>query len=211
MDPTPPRCFQQCAGFINTPADDVAWNWEDNCAFAKEETLFIRVYDDTTGALLAGARLFDPLTTPGFPTGRNYRTSNCEGEGLLDNPLSSTDFTTFGTSLFWHDSDIDDCRDDCGGAVGVVSCNDIFTANAANDKGFYVGGNSVDDDGEATWGPAIKDQCPSNAVNRLRVAIYAPVQDCALDVVDNCSNCSTTAVVAAASGTGDTLLQTVTP
>ena len=188
MDPTPPRCFQQCAGFINTPADDVAWNWEDNCAFAKDGPLFIRVFDDTTGALLAGARLFDPLTIAIRPTGRNYRTSNCEGEGLLDNPLSITPYNSIGTSLYWHESDLSNCGGNCGGTVGVVDCDDIFTANAANDKGFYVGGNSLDDDGEAAWGPAIKNLCPtSNVINRLRVAIYAPVQDCALDVVDNCS------------------------
>ena len=37
VDPAPPAGFAQCAGFINTPGDDVRWDWEQNCLDLKTQ------------------------------------------------------------------------------------------------------------------------------------------------------------------------------
>src|SRR5262245_34068381 len=79
VDPAPPAGFVQCAGFVNTAGNDVAWNWEANCAAFATGPLFLRAYDAQTNALLAGARLFGPVADCWNPLGRTYRTDTLEG------------------------------------------------------------------------------------------------------------------------------------
>lgn len=105
VDPAPPSGYTQCAGFINTPADDVAFNWENNCIPFKNFNLYMRVFDDVTGQILAGARLHTPTPLTFAPTtGYNYRADQFEGEGLLDNPTLSSGLPG-GVSLAWHETD----------------------------------------------------------------------------------------------------------
>ncbi len=131
----------------------------------------MRVFNDETGELLAGARLFGGVESGFSATGFNYQTDSYEGEGFLDNP--TLDSTIPGTTLAFTESDQSFCSCSRPGG-GVGTCDDVFTANAANDKIFYVGGNSSNNDYEAVFGPpGPKDTCNlTNEVVRLRVAIY---------------------------------------
>ena len=155
VDPSPPAGYTQCAGFINTPADDVRWDWENNCGplvDAQGNGLFMRVYDDNTGALIAGARLYAGIPLGWNPTtGYNFSADLQEGEGFLDNPNADDDLPG-GTSLAFHQSNTTFCS--CSRPPGGSgTCNDIFTASAVDDKIFYVGGNSSNHNYEAVWGP----------------------------------------------------------
>jgi len=172
VDANPPVGYQQCAGFINTDADDVRWDWENNCIPFKTGDLFMRLFDDSTGAIIAGARLFDGVPSGWDPsTGFNYRGDSYEGEGFLDNP--TLDDMSPGTTLGFHETD----RHYCGCTrppSGEGTCNDVYSANAANDKIFYVGGNSTNHNYEALFASAGgKGACVvSNEVVRVRVAVY---------------------------------------
>ena len=87
VDPAPPVGYTQCAGFINTPLDDVAFNWENNCIPFKTSDLYLRVFDDTTGQILAGARLHTPTPLDFAPTtGLNYRADQFEGRRPFRHP-----------------------------------------------------------------------------------------------------------------------------
>ncbi|RMD98582.1 MAG: hypothetical protein D6812_13170 [Deltaproteobacteria bacterium] len=191
VDPDPPSGFQQCAGFTNTAADDVAWNWENNCLDAKEGPLFMRLFNAETGELLAGARLFGPVTACWEgATALTYRTDQHEGEGFRDNPNNSCGLPD-GVTLAWMTSDRSYCGCSRPGG-GTGTCNDIFTANAANTKILYVGGNSSNHNYEAVWGPpGPKNTCSLNSeIVRLSVAIYLEAPDTDGDGIndseDNC-------------------------
>ena len=178
VDPSPPAGYVQCAGFINTIEDDVRWDWENNCAGLVSDTgggLFMRLFDDATGAIIAGSALYDGVALSSNPSaGFNFRTDLLEGEGFLDNPDLNDTFYLPGTTLAFHETDQNFCG--CSRPPsGQGTCNDIFTASAANDKILYVGGNSTNHDYEAVWGPpGEKDTCSlTNEVVRVRVAIYA--------------------------------------
>jgi hypothetical protein len=186
VDPSPPAGFAQCAGFINTSSDDVRWDWEMNCAPDKDEQLLVRVFDDNSGAILAGARLFDGVGGCFGANSRNYRTDSFEGEGLLDNP-SLVCSSGSGTTFAWHSSNLSFCS--CGRpGGGSGTCNDIFTATAANNQILYVGGNSTNHNYEAVYGPpGGKDTCSlSNEIVRLRIAVYVARPGCFLiDAIDD--------------------------
>jgi hypothetical protein len=174
VDPSPPASYRQCAGFTNTTSDDVRWDWENNCVSAKGGPLFMRVFDDASGTIIAGARLHSGVSLVwAAGTGLNYSADSYEGEGLLNNVPASGGLPG-GVSLAWHASDGFYCG--CGRPPGGVgTCNDIFTANAANTKILYVGGNSSNHNYEAVWGPpGPKNTCALSGENvRIRVAIYA--------------------------------------
>ena len=113
VDPTPPAGYTQCAGFINTSDDDVRWDWENNCAGLVDETgggLFMRVYDDATGIILSGARLYAGVPLGFTSTGFNFRADLNEGEGFLDNPTLNDSIP--GTSLPFSPTDTSFCG--CG-------------------------------------------------------------------------------------------------
>lgn len=193
VDPNPPQGFTQCAGFTNTADDDVAWNWENNCIPFKDGTLYMRLFDDATGDIIAGARLFDPPEDLRCfaETQRDYFTDSFEGEGFLSSPAPGC--SQSGTTLAFHEADASFCSCSRPGG-GSGTCNDIFTASAANDKILYVGGNSSNHNYEATWGaPGGKNTCTlNNELVRLRVAIYTGEviadrdSDGVLDDDDNC-------------------------
>lgn len=84
VDPTPPAGFVQCAGFTNTTGDDVARNWMSNCFDSRSGPLWLRVYDDTNGLLLAGARLVEPVCPNTTPL--RYRVDQIEADGFRDVP-----------------------------------------------------------------------------------------------------------------------------
>jgi hypothetical protein len=185
VDPSPPVGYKQCAGFINTPSDDVRWDWENNCLPFRSGPLFVRVFDEA-GQIIAGARIHDGVAFPAIwtsPSGLNYSADSFEGEGLLDRvsmPADGGGVTDNpwegGVSLGWHGSDISYCG--CGRPPeGVGTCNDIFTTNAANTRVLYVGGNSTNHDYEAVWGPpGPKNTCSlSSEAVRVRVGIYADI------------------------------------
>jgi len=84
VDPSPPVGYDQCAGFINTAADDVDPFWENNCIEFNTGDLWLRVYDDTTGELIAGAHMIEPIACVwAYPSMLGYNTDTQEGEGLL--------------------------------------------------------------------------------------------------------------------------------
>jgi hypothetical protein len=175
VDPSPPPGFQQCAGFTNTPDDDVRWDWENNCDPFKDGVLFLRAFDTGSGAIIAGARLYRPVVLGFISTGRNYATDSYEGAGFVDNPNDRPAIP--GTSLGFHPFDGTFCRCPRGAAGLRGMCNDVFTASAANDATFFVGGNSTNHDYEASWGPpGPKNSCVlNNEIVRLSVAIYTEV------------------------------------
>lgn len=175
VDPTPPAGYVQCAGFINTTGDDVRWDWENNCAGLVVDGggLFLRLFDDASGNVIAGSRLYAgvPLSYA-LSTGFNFRTDLHEGEGFLDNPDLNP--SQPGTSLAFHETNTSYCS--CNRQPsGSGTCNDIYAANTANDKIFYVGGNSSNHAYEAVFGPpGGKGTCNlTDEIVAVRVAIYA--------------------------------------
>jgi len=188
VDANPPAGFVQCAGFRNTASDDVRWDWENDCAVQMNGVLFVRVFDDASGALIAGARLFQSVEGCFPPQGRTYRTDRQEGEGLLDNPGLSCG--SGALRLGWHTTNQVVCF--CGrpgGGLGV--CDDIYAANAANDKIFYVGASSSAHSYEGVWGPPGPiGSCTLTApLTALRVAIYVPDPKCGDGVLDAGNAC----------------------
>ncbi len=190
VDPTPPAGYVQCAGFINTVDDDVAFNWENNCIAYNQGVLYVRLVDDDTGSLLAAARLHSPVS--GCPWGASmltYDTDDLEGEGLLANNGNCAD--SAGVTLGWFETDTHYCG--CGRPGGGDGyCDDIYSANSSNTKIFYVGGNSTNDEYEAAWGPpGGKGTCSLNSeITRIRLGIYAADADGdgVPDVVDTCDD-----------------------
>ena len=191
VDPSPPSGYVQCAGFLNTVDDDVDFNWENNCLPYNQGDLYMRLVDDDTGSVLAGARLYSPVG--GCPWGAgntvSYDTENLEGEGLLANNGNCSD--SAGVTMGWFETDTNFCG--CGRPGGGDGyCDDIYTANASNSKIFYVGGNSTNDEYEAAWGPpGGKGTCSlSSEVVRIRLGIYAADADGdgVPDVVDTCDD-----------------------
>jgi len=191
VDPTPPLGAAQCAGFINTAADDVAWNWENNCIPFDTDELLLRVYA-MDGTVIAGARLFDGVDCPWNPTDLGYDTDSFEGEGFLGHAgvCDGGAGTTFG----WHEADTSFCSCGSPDGVGIRTCDDIFTANAANTSIFYVGANSTAHAYEAVYGPGVsKNSCgldPLTEQHQLMIGVYIPNPDADLDGVlnfgDNC-------------------------
>lgn len=195
VDLDPPVGYDQCAGFINTAIDDVGDTWENNCLPFNGGELWLRVYDDTTGALLMGAHLFDPQPCPwGEGTVLGYDSDAHEGAGVLAQAggCGGVDGTTFG----WFVEPGSFCG--CSTDVGTANCNDVFTADATNDGLFYAAGDSTDNAYEAFTAPGYaKNVCPdfgTGELTALRVAIYAPMidfdadDDDLLDDVDNCDD-----------------------
>ncbi len=187
VDADPPAGFVQCAGFRNTASDDVRWDWENNCALQKDGVLFVRVFDDASGTLIAGARLFQGVAGCSGSDGRAYRTDLHEGEGLLDNPglTCGSGGVTFG----WHTSNLLSCT--CSRPGGTGRCDDIQTANAANDKILYVGASSSAHNYEAVWGPpGPKGTCALSApLTTVRVATYVTDLKCGDGVLDADNAC----------------------
>jgi MYXO-CTERM domain-containing protein len=190
VDPAPPLGAAQCAGFINTAADDVDWNWENNCIPYNTGDLLLRVYA-MDGTVIAGAHLFNGVDCPWGVTDLGYDTDSFEGEGFLGHAgiCDGGAGTTFG----WHEMNTSFCS--CGSPDGVGSrtCDDIFTANAANTAIFYVGGNSTAHAYEAVYGPpGGKNSCSLDAGDQheVMVGIYIPNPDADGDGVlnfgDNC-------------------------
>ena len=192
VDALPPVGYDQCAGFINTAADDVTENWDNNCIEFNAGDMWLRAYDDTTGELLVGAHLFDPQLCPWGNSVLGYDSDTQEGAGLLGHAglCDGANGTTFG----WFPNGGAFCS--CFTPLGSATCDDIFTANAANDAILYSGGNSTDPGYEAFYADGFtKNSCPAfgtTEITALRIAIYVPSldpdddDDGILDVDDNC-------------------------
>jgi len=185
VDPAPPFDAAQCAGFTNTAADDVAWNWENNCLPFINQELILRVYD-MSGTILASARLFDPQPCPWGPSVLGYDTDSFEGAGLLGHSGLCDDSN--GTSFGWHLADTSYCG--CGAPDGGTrNCNDIYTGNGDDSATFYVGANSSSGAYEAAYGPpGPKGTCELTAmteVHELQIGIYVPNPDADGDGVLN--------------------------
>ncbi len=136
IDPAPPPGYVQCAGFINTDLDDVTWDWENNCIPFNTGDMWLRVYNDLDGSLIAGAHLFDPIDCPFAPGDLGYNTDMAEGAGFLGHAGACTalEATAFG----WHLADDSYCSCGAPDGMGNRTCNDIFTANAANSAVFWA-------------------------------------------------------------------------
>ena len=136
VDPNPPTDFVQCAGFTNrSVADDVRWDWENNCIPFKDDELWLRVFN-SDGSIFAGARLIDPRQSLwNHPTGRWYDATDHEGRGLSERTGSSAGHeVTSGVTLAFHESDIFFC----GCRTGA--CSDIYTATRDNQRTIYASG-----------------------------------------------------------------------
>jgi MYXO-CTERM domain-containing protein len=191
VDPAPPLGAVQCAGFINTAADDVAWNWENNCIPFNTGELLVRVYA-MDGTVIAGARLFDGVGCPYGATSLGYDTDTFVGEGLLghDGACNGLISTTFA----WHEADTSFCFCDSPDGAGTRTCDDIFTANAANTAVLYVGANGSASAYEAVYGPpGGKNSCALDVASEqheLMIGVYIPNPDSdgdgVLDFGDNC-------------------------
>ncbi|MBK7826397.1 thrombospondin type 3 repeat-containing protein [Nannocystis sp.] len=187
VDPNPPPGYTQCAGFINTNQDDVNRFWENNCLPFKGGQLWLRLYD-LNNNIIAGAHLFDGVG--GCPWGAShigYDTDMNEGAGFLDQQGACNDGA--GVSLAWFIDNSNYC------GCGDYSCNDIYTANQANNKVLYVGGDASNPGREIVYsGPGGKGGCAvdGNAVFFAKLAIYNLNPDADGDGVpnpqDNCPN-----------------------
>jgi MYXO-CTERM domain-containing protein len=190
VDPNPPFMSTQCAGFTNTAADDVAWNWENNCLPFIDQELILRVYD-MSGTILASAHLFDPQPCPWGVTVLGYDTGAFEGAGLLGH--SGTCDNNASTSFGWHVADTNYCF--CEAPDGASrTCDDIYTSNANGSASLYVGGSSTSGPYEAAYGPpGPKGTCTLDAateVHELQIGIYVANPDGdadgVLNIEDNC-------------------------
>jgi hypothetical protein len=185
VDPAPPLGSVQCAGFTNTAANDVAWNWENNCLPFINQELLLYVYD-MGGNVLVGARLYDPQGCPWGPTILGYDTDSFAGAGLLGH--SGTCDDSNATSLGWHVADTNYCG--CGApGGGSRNCDDIYASNANGTAILYVGGGSSNHVYEAVYGPpGPKGTCDLNLaseVHELQIGIYVANPDADGDGVLN--------------------------
>lgn len=172
VDPNPPEGWLQCAGFRNTEADDVAWNWEQNC-LGHEARLRLRGWDDETQELLWDTivdRDSDAEFTAFHASGENVGGSEgltlCEG----DTPSNQC-----GITLWRTETDANPCG--CTYEGQAISCADIFSGNAENNKIIYVGGRGADVNEVFIAPPGPKNTCTiQEPVQRaVRVAIYEQV------------------------------------
>lgn len=147
VDQSPPQGFVQCAGFINTTADDTNPDWEANCLGATR-TLRVRLWD-TTGnpwTLLADATL-TPDSTPSYETQQFIPVNHGGSEGfyqgmggvVLDKDDPNLTTLTIVPCDYTGDSNSD------------YGLNDMFAGNATDTKILLV--CSADDD-------LIVDLCP---------------------------------------------------
>ncbi len=168
VDPAPPEGWVQCAGFRNTLADDIDWNWENNC-FGVAADLRLRGWDDETDELLWDAEL-TTRADANF-TALHSRATNHGGSLGMHTCADDTPSITCGITLWRHDA-----RDDrsclCDGEG--YTCNDIFAGTEANDAQIFVGWDASADGEAIVAGPGPKNTCGLNEpdVRRLRVAIY---------------------------------------
>lgn len=194
VDPTPPVGWAQCAGFINTAADDVSPEWENNCLPYINDELFIRVYDMSNN-IIAGARLFDPVGCPWGGSHLGYDTDMQEGAGFLGH--AGTCDGSNGTTFAWYPAGGGSfCSCSAPDGMGSRTCNDIFTGSELNNAIFYVGADSGSHAYEAVWGPpGGKNSCSldvATEIHELQLAIYIPDPDADMDGIpasnDNCPN-----------------------
>ncbi|HWB76720.1 MAG TPA: hypothetical protein VG755_17260, partial [Nannocystaceae bacterium] len=185
VDPSPPMGYDQCAGFINTASNDVTAHWENNCIEFNQGDMWLRVYDDATGELIAGAHMFDPVQCMfGYASQYSYATDSQEADGILGHAGSCT---WSELTVSWFPGNENFCG--CGGP----SCNDIYGASSSDTSIFYVGGDGADGM-EAMWAEGYSQgACPFGGENyAVRVAIYVPTQDPDVDddgvlnIDDNC-------------------------
>lgn len=191
VDPSPPVGWAQCAGFVNTAADDVAHDWENNCIPYNTGELFLRVYD-MGGTIIAGARLTNGVGCPWGASHLGYAADMQEGAGFLSHAGVCDGGN--GTTFSWYLADSSFCSCSAPDGLGSRTCDDIFTGSQANDAIFYVGANSTSHAYEAVWGPpGGKNSCSldvATEVHALQIAIYAPDPDADGDGIpasnDNC-------------------------
>ena len=187
VDPNPPPGYTQCAGFINTAQDDVNRFWENNCLPFKGGQLWLRLYD-LNNNIIAGAHLFNGVGgCPWGATHIGYDTDMNEGAGFLDQMGACNDAA--GVSMAWFTDNSNYC------GCGDYTCNDIYTANTANNKVLYVGGDASNPGREIFYsGPNGKGTCAvdGNAIFFAKLAIYNLNPDADNDGVpnaqDNCPN-----------------------
>ncbi|MBL8974584.1 MAG: hypothetical protein JNK56_28575, partial [Myxococcales bacterium] len=167
VDPNPPPGYTQCAGFINTAQDDVNRFWENNCLPFKGGQLWLRLYD-LNNNIIAGAHLFNGVGgCPWGATHIGYDTDMNEGAGFLDQMGVCNDAA--GVSMAWFTDNSNYC------GCGDYTCNDIYTANTANNKVLYVGGDASNPGREIFYsGPNGKGTCAvdGNAIFFAKLAIY---------------------------------------
>ena len=167
VDPAPPENWVQCAGFRNTPGDDVEWNWEQNC-WGQRSKIRFRGWDDVSGELLWDAVLdniseavYEPLFSSATNVAGSMGMHACDGE--LDVPKAGCGVT------FWR-TPIDTNRCSCGD----VNCSDIASANAANNRALFVGARTNTDENEIFIRNGRNNSCLlSGPIQRnIRIAVY---------------------------------------
>ncbi|MFH2006393.1 MAG: DUF4215 domain-containing protein [bacterium] len=144
VDPEPPTDYVQCAGFANSPGNDVGPNWDANC-FGATHTIRIR-YWDTSGAtwvLLGDATLIpDSLATYGTEVFDAVNAGG--GQGVLE---------TGGVTILKDDPGVMPVTTwvcNPGHPNQEYSASDLYFANQANTATVTVCGFSEGDDAAAT-------------------------------------------------------------
>lgn len=177
VDPAPPTGFIQCAGFVNTAANDVGPHWDANC-LGVAAVLRIRYYDtSSTPWVLLGDATLSPAAAGTYTTQSFSATNHAgtlgvkEADGvtfLMDDPAGGT------LSSF-------ECQ--VGPTSRHFQATDFYFANQANDRVLVASGNSKTDDGAAIQTDdeelALVErafgQCPNlnlNALTELAIAIF---------------------------------------
>lgn len=178
VDPDPPADATQCAGFQNTPGNDVGPHWDANC-LGVDATIRIRLFDtsNTPWSLVADATLIPDAdgtyTTQTFGAVNNGGSHGVlEVDGLvflMDDPGGTT-ISSFA----------------CAGTLPgnrQYEATDLYFASQANDRMFVVSGNSESDDGAAIQTDDEElaridrsfEQCGNGGLNRmteLAIAIF---------------------------------------
>jgi hypothetical protein len=161
VDPNPPAGYLQCAGFINTPAYAIEFNWFTNCEPYFNGDLWIRTFDDATGSLIAGAHL-----TPGPSCNLQgefvYLTDQQEGLGFYSDASCGPKrmVINWGGNFF---------SPSCRGAGPPFSANaDIWGATRDGSQIFEASS------GENTgYGAFYAPSCQTQSIRtRIRVALY---------------------------------------
>jgi cysteine-rich repeat protein len=138
VDPDPPEGFIQCAGFMNTSADDVSPDWEIDC-LGTERVLRLRYWDTSEEPwILLGDATLSPASTAAY----EQQTFDATDHGGTEGVDESQGVVFLKDAPGTLDPSVEVC--DNPGNSDDYAATDLYLENRVNTKKLWV--CSVDDD-----------------------------------------------------------------